>query len=56
MITLEHIVTKKRLVKTNKQAESILSSSLGYKYKVVESDKQPDPPEVKVSIKKPKEK
>lgn len=54
MITLEHKTTKQRIVKSNKDADVILKGAMGSKYRVVQSDKQPDPPETKVSIKNKK--
>lgn len=56
MITLQNIKTKKILVKSNKDADIILKGSLGKNFKVIKTDKVEDPPETKVSIKKPKEK
>lgn len=58
MITLQHIKTKRTLVKSNKDADIIMKSPLGKNYKVIQKDKVEDPPETRVSIKpkKPKEK
>lgn len=59
MITLEHISSKRRITKTNRDAQTILNGPLGHKYKVVSQDKVETPPEVKEKVslnKKPKNK
>lgn len=51
MITLENILTKKRVTKTNVKANAILKSEiLGKQWKKVGEDKEPAPPEVKEKV------